>query len=95
MGMGLKIELVEEPEGYTTKIITCPSCKARLELTVSSLSEENKELTCPSCGATLAEKGVSVSLAIWGIGDWLKKYAPWIGVSGLVGLTIFAILKKK
>lgn len=95
MGMGLKIELVEGPAEYTTKTITCPSCKARLELTVSSLSEENKELSCPSCATTLAEKGFSVRLAIWGIGDWLKKYAPWLGVSGLVGLTIFAILKKK
>ena len=95
MGMGLNIEVVEGPAEYTTKTITCPSCGARLELTVSSLSEENKELTCSSCGATLVEKGVSVRLAIWGIGDWLKKYAPWIGVSGLVGLTIFAILKKK
>ena len=95
MGMGLNIELIEGPAEYITKTITCPNCGARLELTVSPLSEENKELTCPSCGATLVEKGISVSLAIWGTGDWLKKYAPWIGVAGLSGLTIYTILKKR
>jgi len=95
MGIGLNIELIEGPAEYITKTITCSSCGARLELIISSLSEENKELTCSSCGGALVEKGISVTLAIWGIGDWLKKYGPWIGVSGLVGLTIFAILKKK
>lgn len=93
MGMGLNIALVEIK--YTTKTITCPNCEARLEVTVSSLSEENKELTCPSCGVTLAEKGISVNLAIYGLADWLKKYAPWIGVAALGGVTIYAAVKKR
>ena len=95
MGMGLNIELIEGPAEYTTKIITCPSCGARLELTVSPLSEENKELTCPSCGGALVEKGISVSLAIWGIGDWLKKYGPWLGVAGAGVVTLYVAVKKR
>lgn len=95
MGMGLNIQLIEGPAEYTTKTITCPSCEARLELTVSSLSEENKELTCSSCGATLVEKGVSVRLAIYGLADWLKKYAPWVGVAGLGTVAIYVALKKR
>ena len=93
MGMGLSIEIAEGE--YTTKTVTCPSCGARLELTVSSLSEENKELTCPSCGATLVEKGVSVRLAIYGLADWLKKYAPWLGVAGAGAVIIYVALKKR
>jgi len=95
MGMGLNIELIEGPGEYTTKTITCPSCGARLELTVSSLFEENKELTCSSCEATLVEKGVSVRLAIYGLADWLKKYGPWIGVAGAGAATIYVALKKR
>ena len=93
MGMGLSIKIAEP--GYTTKTTTCPSCGARLELTISALPEENKELTCSSCGATLIEKGVSVRLAIYGLADWLKKYAPWIGVAGLGTATIYLALKKR
>jgi len=91
MGMGLSIKIAE----VEYKTITCPSCEARLELTVSSLSEENKELTCPSCGGALVEKGISVRLAIYGLADWLKKYAPWIGVAGAGAVIVYVALKKR
>jgi len=36
---------------FTTKIINCPSCGAKLEMTVSDIAEHNRELYCPYCGA--------------------------------------------
>jgi len=64
---------------------------------------ETPTYLCPFCEATFASQieldahiaSEHPSPPIAGIWDLLKKYGPWIGVSGLVGLTIFAILKKK
>lgn len=101
MGMGLNVEITEAkpwpPEAeYTTKIITCPSCGATLELTISSFSEENKELSCPSCVATLTEQGISVRLAIAGIPEWLGKYWPILAIGGIaLSLAGFFVFKKK
>lgn len=101
MGAGLNIEIVEAepwpPEvEYTTKIITCSSCGATLEVTISSSPQQNKELNCPSCIATLTEQGVSVRIAIAGIPEWLGKYWPALVIVGIgLSLAFFGVPRQK
>lgn len=42
----------ELPEEFTTEEITCPGCGAGLELTISSIPENNISQSCPVCGTS-------------------------------------------
>jgi len=87
----------------TTTTIRCPSCNAQLELTSSDIPEHNRVLNCPQCGAYVDE-GFSLRWVyepvppippIAGMGEWLKKYGPWVGLAGAGAVTLYVALKKR
>jgi DNA-directed RNA polymerase subunit RPC12/RpoP len=91
----------------TTTTVRCPACNAELELTSSDIPEHNRVLNCPQCGAYVNE-GFSLRWVyepepippiptppIAGVWDWVKKYAPWMGVAGAGAATIYVALKKR
>ncbi|MBA7496627.1 hypothetical protein ES702_07236 [subsurface metagenome] len=97
--------------GLTTTTIRCPSCNVELRLTTCDIPEYNRPLTCPKCASSIGQGwSVSWVYVpepptpptpplpippIAGVWEWAKKYAPWIGVAGLGGITIYAATKKK
>ncbi len=90
---------------YTTRTIFCPTCGIKLEITTSDILADNRDLGCPKCGASVGE-GIQVvriielkptpflGLSIPGAWDWVKKYAPWMGV-GTVGVILTIMLMRK
>jgi len=92
----------------TTSRMRCPSCNVQLELTASDIFEHNRPLNCPQCAAYVSE-GFSIKWVyepeppippiptppIAGVWAWVTKYAPWIGVAGLGGVTIYVATRRK